>query len=329
MMRVKVGKPLLELISLCYAAGTPPLLVGHRGIGKSEALKDAADQLGIGWISVDLSPLEPPDLMGLPQFEDGATHYRPPAFLPTGGRGLLVLEELNRCSPPMRAPCLQLLTARCLNGYRFPPGWLVAASINPEAEGYEVFELDPALLDRFVIIHVEPDRQEWLNWASRNGVHPVVIDYARSDSEIFNDPKSSPRGWKAVSDLLYAAAKLKSSSETLRAAVIGKVGETRGAAFLAFFQRRVRPLTADEVLSAYVDHRVQLQEWVNAGKLDLVRGTLMAVEKFLQSRRKYEEARNNSASWKHLAAFIEDLPGDLREEMKGFFAERDYLLPAA
>jgi MoxR-like ATPase len=319
----------MEVIALCYEAGKSPLLSGRHGVGKSEALEAAADELKIEFITCDLSVMEPPDLVGLPTLGDGVTHYCPPAFLPTRGRGLLVFEELNRCASFMRAPCLQLLTARRLHQYVLPPGWLPAAAINPAEEGYEAFELDAALLSRFVRIHVEPDPQEWLDWASRKGVHAAVLDYVRSDPEIFHHADSNPRAWAYVSDILHAEANVQASSESVRAAVVGLVGEARGAAFLAFRQGRVRPLTADQVLSAYADHRPQLQQWVKGGKLDLVRGTLLALQKALQSRRKYEELKINPAKRKHVAEFLEDLPGDLRVEMEDFFAERDYPLLSA
>ena len=42
-----------------------------------------------------------------------------------------------------------------------------------------------------------------------------------------------------------------------------------------------------------------------------------ALQKALQSRRKYEELKNNPAKRKHIAAFLENLPGDLRAHLGG------------
>src|SRR5690242_3372218 len=110
MLTVSAGEPLIELLSLAYQADQPVLLHGKHGVGKSAILAEAAARLGIGQLVRDLSLMEPPDLLGIPRVGDeGTTHYAAPAFLPRGGKGLLLFEELNRCPPYMRAPCLQLL----------------------------------------------------------------------------------------------------------------------------------------------------------------------------------------------------------------------------
>src|SRR5262249_55410972 len=151
------------------------LLEGHHGIGKSEVLKQCASELGIDCHIRDLSLMEPPDLVGMPYTEDGRTRFAAPATLPQPGtRGLFILEELNRCPRYMLAPCLQLLSERCLNDYRLPPGWLPCASINPAGEGYQVEELDGAVLSRFVRLRVVPDVDEWLEWAEEHRVHDKV-----------------------------------------------------------------------------------------------------------------------------------------------------------
>src|SRR4029453_2154031 len=113
MMTVPAGEHLIELLSLAYKADQPVLLGGRHGVGKSELLAQAAARLGIGFIVRDLSLMEPPDLVGIPKVgKDRKTYYAIPAWLPDVGRGLLALEELNRCPRYMRAPCMQLLTTR-------------------------------------------------------------------------------------------------------------------------------------------------------------------------------------------------------------------------
>ena len=151
MLTIAAGTPLVELITLAYHANHPILLHGRHGVGKSEVFAHAAAQLEIDLIVRDLALMEPPDLIGIPVVvADGTTHYAPPAFLPQTGQGLLVFEELNRCPRYMQAPCLQLLTARQLNDYCLPEGWLPCAAINDAADGYLTEELEAALLSRFL-----------------------------------------------------------------------------------------------------------------------------------------------------------------------------------
>src|SRR5437588_11131283 len=99
------------------------MLRGGTGVGKSATLEAFAENKGLKFISRDLSLMEPPDLVGLPKLDGKVTRYLPPSFLPASGEGVLVLEEINRAPSYMRAPCLQLLTARSLNDYRLPDRW--------------------------------------------------------------------------------------------------------------------------------------------------------------------------------------------------------------
>lgn len=325
---VKAGQPLIDLVKLCYQANRPLLLSGRHGVGKSELLQQAANELGVRFVCRDLSLMEPTDLVGLPKAKGQATTFLPPDFLPREGRGLLAFEELNRCERYMRAPCLQLMTARQLNDYRLPPGWLPVAAINPSEADYEVSDLDPALLSRFIRVEIVPDRREWLVWARCAGIHTGVIDYVESDHTVFNTAESNPRSWSAVSDILHAADKIQALPQTVRAAVLGTVGDKRGAAFLGTLKTPDRPLTADQILTAYHIYQRELLKWVKEGQIDRIQASLHSLLTFLQPKPDFEAVRKTKSEWDSLGCFLRDLPGDLRNEAKGFFRDRDYPFPS-
>jgi MoxR-like ATPase len=324
---VRAGAPVIELVKLCYAAGRPPLLVGRHGVGKSELIERAAEELKIGYISRDLSLMEAVDLTGLPKMNGATTKYLPPAFLPTKGKGLLVFEELNRCDRYVRTPCLQLLTARCLNDYTLPEGWLPVAAINPADDDYEVFELDGAMLSRFVQVAVVPDQAEWLQWAERSSIHPAVVNYVRTDSTIFDAPDSNPRAWKYVSDVLQVADKEAVDYKTTHAAIVGLVGDKRGVAFLKTLKQTDRPLAAEKILDSYGSHRAEITAWIKQGRTDLLDQTLRSVEVYLQPKSDYEQVQSDRKRWTNLCAFLGDLPGDLRKGAEQRLKERGYDIP--
>jgi MoxR-like ATPase len=327
METVKAGRPAIELIKLCYAANRSLMFVGRHGVGKSELLEQAAAEMGIQFISRDLSLMEPPDLIGLPKMNGRTTKYLPPEFLPTNGKGLLVFEELNRCERYMRAPCLQLLTGRVLNDYQLPPGWLPLAAINPPTADYETFDLDPALLARFVLANLVADQQEWLQWAARKGIHSGVIDYVERDPSVFDAPQSNPRAWSYVSDIVSVAERDGTDARTLRRAVVGLVGGKRGAAFLATLRHGDGPLKPELLLASYGSRRSVVRGWIASGKLDVVKATVLALKKYLQPKRDYEAVREDARQWKNLAMFLHDLPGDLLDGAKKYFAQRNYEFP--
>lgn len=195
-----IGEPVLGVLAAAYRARRPVLLEGPTGIGKSQITAAFAARAGIEHRVLDLSLLEPPDLVGLPQLRDGRTHYAFPAELPTEGAGVLMLEELNRAEIPVMQPALQLLSARRLHAYELPPGWFCVAAVNPEQDDYQVNRMDAALRSRFLQVRVHADRDEWLRWAGRANVHPLVQRIVREQPEVF--ATSSPRSWTYASDVL-------------------------------------------------------------------------------------------------------------------------------
>lgn len=195
-----IGEPVLAVLAAAYRARRPVLLEGPTGIGKSQITAAFAARAGIEHRVLDLSLLEPPDLVGLPQLRDGRTHYAFPAELPTEGAGVLMLEELNRAEIPVMQPALQLLSARRLHAYELPPGWFCVAAINPEQDDYQVNRMDAALRSRFLQVPVRADRDEWLRWAARSNVHPLVQRLVREQPEVF--ATSAPRSWAYAGDVL-------------------------------------------------------------------------------------------------------------------------------
>jgi MoxR-like ATPase len=327
MMSLPAGDRVVDLIELAYRADIPVLLEGRHGVGKSALLVRAAQRLGIEPIVRDLSLMEPPDLVGIPSVgPEGRTRYAPPAFLPSGGRGLLAFEELNRSSRYMQASCLQLLTARRLNDYLLPAGWLPVASINEAQDGYQVEELDEALLSRFLRIKVVPDRQGWVSWGKAEGrMHTKILEFAEYSPGIFDEPVSNPRSWEYASRFLRLWEESPGRDRDLLAAALSRlVGEHWALAFLQFYEAGRRPLTATEVVDRYPAHRAVLRGWVGAAQLDLVAASLAALQRHLQPQRVYENVVGNPATKRNVERFFADLPAELRRQVRAWLKDRGF-----
>ena len=314
-MKCKAGSEIIELIALAYRANQPVLLEGPHGVGKSQLLEEAAGHLGIEVIVRDLSLMEPPDLIGLPTQVNGRTMYAPPSFLPSKGQGILVFEELNRSERYMMSPCLQLLTARSLNDYRLPSGWLPVAAINPAGENYDTRELDPALLSRFLRIQVEADVKSWLAWASTNGVHPAVQKYVSALPSIFDS--TNPRSWTYASNVLAAfTMNDKESRHTLLAALAGLVGEAHAKAFLKVYRNNEVMVSPDQVIRHYSSVRASVLSWRKDKRTDMLESIAHGVMVELQSATTCEEISSSKALSKSLREFIGDLPADIGRKVK-------------
>lgn len=325
METVSAGRPLVELITLAYRANQPVLLHGQHGIGKSELLAQAADRLAIGFIVRDLSLMEPPDLSGIPRILDGRTHYAAPSFLPTEGRGLLVIEELNRCPRYMQAPTLQLLTARRLNDYVLPEGWLPCAAINDASDGYQTDELDAALLSRFLQVRVVPDVGEWIGWAIENGIHEKIIEFVSDSPDVFSITASNPRAWSYASKILSTWEDSGGDEKLLAAALAGVLDDRWAQAFIIAYRRVRRPLQPQQIIECYPAHQASVRRWAGEGRLDVIRATIDLLKRFIQPQPVYDSVIGSSAQQTNIEKFIRDLPADLREEFAEWLVERGFV----
>lgn len=315
MMNVSAGPDLVRKVAVAHRADVPLMLHGKHGVGKSELLAVAAKQMGVDLLVRDLSLMEPPDLVGMPELRDGRTYFRPPAALPTGGSGLLVLEELNRCLAYMRAPALQLLTARRLNDYALPPGWLPVACVNDGADGYQVDEIDIALASRFAHVRVEPDVAAWCAWARSADVHPAVVDLVAATPNVFGNASSNPRSWTQAGRIVTAWEHGGDGVEgDLVVLLAGVLDEAFAHALVRTYRSRPRIPTPREIADDYRTWRPEVRTWVKNARLDVLASTWATLRDRLTADDFRDEVASDEGKAANVAAFAGDLPADLRRD---------------
>jgi len=325
-----IGPAVIELLSLAYRADVPALLVGSHGLGKSEITAAAAAALGIDCISRDLSLMEPPDLVGLPRIEGGATTFLPPEFLPreTGRGGFLLIEEINRAPRYMQACCLELLTSRRLNSYVLPAGWLPVACINPKLDGYHVDLLDAALMSRFLRIDVCATLDSWRPWAQRNGIHPKIVEYVSTVPGALDESMGgvNPRSWTYASRTLVAAGcdLLERSPDTLVTALNGLIGPVHTTAFMRLLLGTEQPLTPTDVVRNWPVSRSMMKRWARDGRLDLLSASMRAVLQWVRPEAVAVRLRVSVRDRGAVRSFVRHLPGDLREQAEACLRDLGY-----
>jgi hypothetical protein len=325
-MKLAAGRPIVEVIELAYRSNKSVMLEGRHGVGKSCLFHTAAQELGVDVIVRDLSLMEPPDLVGIPQIDGDATIFAAPSFLPRGGSGILVFEELNRCPRYMRSSCLELLTSRRLNDYTLPPGWVPMAAINPACDEYiDAEELDAALMSRFVRIEVVASVDEWCRWARQNHVHEQIVQFVEQSPGAFDTKGPSPRSWTYASDLLIAwESNSDRDEEVLAAALAGVLLDEWALAFLQFFQHGFKPLTAKLIIHDYPALRSTARQWVTVGKLDLIAASLESLKRHLQRQQDYDTVVADTNQKANVETFLGDLPPDLKRQAKDWLEDRDF-----
>ncbi|MEV6238305.1 MoxR family ATPase [Lentzea sp. NPDC051838] len=326
----------LEALMLAVSADLPVLLWGEPGIGKTAALTQLADELGLPLTTVIASVHEPSDFSGLPVVgDDPATQgvpMAPPDWavrLVRDGHGLLFLDELSTAPPAVQAALLRVVLERRVGALKLPPGIRIVAAANPRSSAADGWELSPPLANRFVHLQWTYDHDvvvrglggtwpqaslpqldssrltESVAFARRAvcellAVRPNLVHQLPKNEARRGGAWPSPRSWEMALRLIAFATAASTSREVLSTLVRGAVGDGPGLELLASLDRMDLPdpetLLADPA-SAVLPERGDLRQVV----LD---GVVAAV------RKRPEESRWNAA-WALLVLALETGAPDL------------------
>lgn len=236
--------------------GMPSIHIwGGPGVGKSRVCRDVAIEEKMGFIDMRLSMKDPTDIKGLPAPENGKARWLPPSELPTEGRGILFLDELNLAPPLVQASAYQLVLDRKIGEYVLPPGWKIIAAGNKAEHSANVFRMAAPLRNRFIHIDFEVDHDSWLDWALKHGIVSEVIEFInyRPDKLFaFNADKHenafpTPRSWEFISQIIKCTPNLNSSIRYK--AIEGTVGTGAALEFKAYITLKNELPNIDEILA--------------------------------------------------------------------------------
>jgi len=224
----------------CIQRQRPIMMWGPPGIGKSDILQQIGETLEREVIDIRLSLWEPTDIKGIPYYSsnDNTMVWAKPAELPSDAKSkaIIFLDELNSAAPAVQAAAYQLILNRRVGQYKLPEGVSIVAAGNRESDKGVTYRMPAPLANRFVHVELAVDFDDWLEWATKNHIHPDVVGYctfAKQDLYDF-DPKGSsrsfatPRTWSFVSELLDDAL----PENTLTDLVAGAVGEGLAVKFM-------------------------------------------------------------------------------------------------
>jgi hypothetical protein len=221
-----------ELIR-CLADSESVLLLSPPGVGKSEAVRQAAAEAGLELRSLLGTQIAPEDVSGVPKLVGNRAVFCPPrVLLPEGDRPFcLFLDELPASPPDVQKAFYSLLLERRLGEYHLPRGTWVVAAGNRSEDRALVRTLSSALINRVFVLPVRVDLDQWLTWAGANGVRPEVRSFVRYVPQALQRPVpadpvpfSTPRAWALLSrDLHLAESAGKLTPEERRALAFGRV----------------------------------------------------------------------------------------------------------
>lgn len=179
---------------------TPICIWGKHGIGKTELVREWAQEKGFAFVYIAPAQFEEMgDLVGMPTLQQNpegqsVTRFAPPAWVPRQeGPGILLLDDVNRADDRILRGIMQLLQYYELVSWSLPAQWLIVLTANPDGGDYSVTTLDEAMLNRMLHVTMEFDAGAWARWAERNGVDERGRNFVLAYPELVNGRRTTPR----------------------------------------------------------------------------------------------------------------------------------------
>ncbi len=345
------------ILERCAEVRLTPFLWGRHGIGKSMVVREIFEKLDYEVIDIRLGQLEVGDLIGMPAQEYycpkcqtkygfgiksaycpiceqqeharipilGKTVWLPPSWFPMNGeKRCLFFDEFNRGRPDVQQAAFQIVLDQRIHVHKIPDNCVIIVAGNPPStdagtgQEYNVEEIDPALLDRFVNIKFTLTTSNWLKWARNYGIMTDIIDFVATEEKFLGNGAidipieitPSPRSYEFLHKLLSGNTIPKKYWADVAETVIGT---TAAISFVQSLKTDIdKPLKAIDIFNNFPKIRDKVVSQVEVGegntRFDLLRITLDEITQCLTGNKsnKYTDKQ-----FKNLGDFFVLLPEDL------------------
>jgi len=232
------------------------LVKGKPGIGKSDIVAQAANEVGAELVLMHPSISDPCDYKGLPCLTNGGTEAH---FLPFGDLSHLCktktptvafLDDIGQAAPAVQAALMQLILARSVNGTSISPEVVFVGATNDTSHMAGVSGMIEPLKSRWdTILELDVSVDDWSGWALDNGLPAELVAFIRFRPALLSDFKPTkeirnspcPRTWASVGNWLLAGVK---DLEVFT----GAVGEGAASEFFAFMDLYASLPSLDAIL---------------------------------------------------------------------------------
>lgn len=224
------------------------LVVGSPGIGKSDIVESACDQIGADLLISHPAMEDPTDAKGLPWPGKDGTHA---SFLPFGhlakaaeAKRLTVwfLDDLGQASPAVQAAYMQLILSHKAGEHELSKDKVVfVAATNRRTDKAGVNGILEPVKSRFAsIVELQPELEDWVQWAYGQEMPAELIAFIRSRPDLLNDflptadmeQSPCPRTWAYVGRQVKAGV----PRAVELAAIAGAVGEGAATEFVSYLR---------------------------------------------------------------------------------------------
>ena len=350
------------LLRKVFAKGGHPMpicLCGKPGIGKSQCIQQVCREFGVSYEEGNYHEIrasmvvDSSDLTGLPvvtkkmrvgngssEEYEPTTMYSRPDQLPIDTPSLsdeernklhvIFFDEINRSSDPsIMNAIFQVTTEFKIGPHKLLPNVVILLALNPEAEGYLVNSMDPALINRLCFLFMNTSFADWKEYAQKKGINQGIIDFLEAHRDLLShdgiiktdgaDKRfPTPRAWENVNrqiDLFgfdFESDK-KEEQDVAYKVIAGVIGEQTAIDFVTFMRTNAnaRPFTGAEIVDGYLGNE-RIQRIIKAtDSKGLRKYDTTKVQQTLAGVQDIVKKENTNLSAKQLAnilGFLVDIP---------------------
>jgi hypothetical protein len=254
---------LATALTACVLNHAPALVKGAPGIGKTDIIRDVAKRADHDLILSHPPVEDPTDSKGIPWYDPEQKRMR---FMPVGqiARALSAtrptiwfVDDLGQAAESVQKAYMQWFLAREVDGNRLPDCVTMLAATNRRSDRAGVSGLLEPVKSRFVtILELEPNVEDWSEWALDNDMPPELIAYLRNvqtdalfkfepSQDIVNSP--CPRTWSHVGRIMKMGL---ADRDVRHAMLVGAVGEAAATTFVSYLDIVEKAPSVDEVLKS-------------------------------------------------------------------------------
>ena len=244
---------------------SPEMVVSIRGrhaVGKSEAVQQYANEIGLPLQMRRLSQMTEGDMLGMPSVSERGTTFMPCEwFLEACRRPMvLFLDERNRALDAVKQSIFEICDSRQFYGHKLHPETRVVIAENV-GESYQVQACDPAEVSRTVTVELEPSLEEWLAYA-KGKCHEATVEFVRQEGEkvlefkgangVFEPNKKYPdrRSWFKLDGELQRNDLFDHADEPIFFIMAaGMLGPEVAHKFTSFCKSRDKQVSVKDILS--------------------------------------------------------------------------------
>lgn len=152
------------------------------------------------------------------RMDDLENSYNSASFALKMQTAILFLDELVSAPQSVQAAAYQLILNRKIGEYTLPDGVDIVAAGNRDTDRGVTFTMPSPLANRFSHFELGVNGEAWLEWATNNSVHPLVVGFLtgnkdalfkfdpKTGSKAFPTPRSWAKGSNGISQLDSAVA---------------------------------------------------------------------------------------------------------------------------